>query len=258
MSIVTRLTRIKTRAEATRLVIVYTLLGAALASGASAVEAMFMGTPVVDEAIGGLVIAGVITPLLTGPLARAALELSQREARLEVQANTDSMTGALNRRGFFAAARPLFERPDAPLSALLVDLDRFKQINDAFGHAAGDEVVIAAAAAIAAVAAPQGAVVGRVGGDEFCVLAPGLTEEAAQGFAERLRDEIRSRALRRGDLTIRMTASVGVAARRGDDAQIDDLLARADAALYEAKSNGRNQAVAGASPVLRAVTRLSA
>lgn len=244
-----RLTAVKTSSEAARLVVVYTCAAALMSCAGSGAQALALGTPVVAEILGGVLIALVIAPLLLWPLTRAALALHAREIELERQANTDSMTGALNRRGFFVAAAPLFEdAAAAPLSVLLLDIDFFKTINDTYGHAAGDEVVKAAARTIADLAASRNGVVGRIGGDEFCVLFARTDVERAMLFSERLRAEMESRIIRHDDRAIRITVSIGLATRRADDSSFDDFLARADAALYAAKSQGRNRASADAAP----------
>jgi diguanylate cyclase (GGDEF)-like protein len=247
--LIARLTRIETRAQAVRLTALYGATATCVSALASALIAIPVGQPALVEAVTGAAIAAVITPVLTWPLARAAVDLHERERRLEAQANTDAMTGILNRRGFFAAAAPIMAK-GAPLCAMLLDLDSFKQINDTFGHAAGDAVVTAAAHAIRSAAEPHGALVGRIGGDEFCLLLPGADASAACALAERLRGAVETRIVHHEDRAIRVTASIGAALRRPEDTTLDDLLARADAALYAAKSMGRNRA-AGEAPALR-------
>lgn len=223
----------------------FSVIAAVLSGGCSGLQAAMLGTPFFAEIAGGVAIALFIAPLLTWPLAKAALALHDREIELERDASTDHMTSALNRRGFFAAAIPMFDSaPQRPLYAMLLDLDFFKAINDTYGHAAGDEVVSVAARAIMMLAQSHDGVVGRIGGDEFCVLFPALDGEVAPLVAERLRAAVESRIVNRAGRAIRVTASIGFAVRRPEDLTLDDLLARADASLYAAKSQGRNRAAA--------------
>ncbi|HEX8318069.1 GGDEF domain-containing protein [Longimicrobium sp.] len=153
--------------------------------------------------------------------------------QLVQQAVRDPLTGAFNRRRMDRVLRAAAARGDTA-SLLVMDIDHFKQVNDRFGHAGGDEVLVAVAAVLAREA---GGDLFRFGGEEFAVLLPGATAEDALREAERLR-----RAVAEGDAERagRVTVSIGVAAlRRGDTC--DTWLNRADAALYEAKRLGRDR-----------------
>lgn len=236
------LTSVRTRSQAMALLAQYTLLACAFSGSASAVQAVAIGTPIMREVTGGVLIALVVAPLLIWPLTQAGLALHAREAEMERQAHTDALTGVFNRRGFFAAAAALPGVAGAkPLCAMLIDLDRFKEINDTHGHAAGDEVVVAAARVIRAEVEVRGGVVGRIGGDEFGVLIAGLTAGEAERLSERLSVAIRATRVPHGDVVLRFAASVGVAIAQPQDATLDDLLARADAALYAMKSQRRDR-----------------
>lgn len=158
-------------------------------------------------------------------------------------ARTDALTGLPNRRALEeelsrAAARAL--RGGSPLSALVLDVDRFKQVNDRHGHAAGD-AVLAAVAARAAGALRAGDVMARIGGEEFAVLLPGADLARAAEAAERIRAAIAAEPIAAGGLALDVTASIGCAALSPGEAEGSALLARADAKLYEAKSAGRNR-----------------
>ena len=244
MAILDRLAFDATRVGAVRLVAAYTLLTAILSALCNGALAAMFGEPLVREMLEGALMAFVVTPLALWPLAKAATALRQREAQFVRQAQTDSMTGVLNRRGFFAAgAGPIAPPSHTAPGAMPIDLEHFKPVNDTYGHAAGDAAVIAASAAIAQTAGPD-CVVGRIGGDEFCVLAAGLSEFSAALLAERLRAAVEARMISHSDRTLRVTVSIGYAARRLEDGTLDAVLARADAALYGAKSLGRNCASA--------------
>jgi len=155
-------------------------------------------------------------------------------------ANTDPLTGLPNRRCTFSKLDSMSlvaENCGSPLSAMLFDIDYFKSVNDTYGHQVGDEV-IQRVAEIARAQSRKGDVVGRIGGEEFVWLIAGTQESAARLLAERLRQAVEQGFT--GTRLPSVTISVGLAYfRPGDDCE--SLLARADAALYEAKGSGRNR-----------------
>jgi len=161
---------------------------------------------------------------------------------LEKSSRTDELTGIANRRGILetlSAELAVGGRHTLPLAVLMADIDHFKKINDTHGHAAGDEALRAVSRTLGG-ALREGDSVGRLGGEEFLVLLPMLEGAAAFAAADRLRREIeQSRAVFEG-CEIPLSISIGVGCRRQGDS-VDSLLARADAALYAAKSAGRNR-----------------
>ena len=163
-------------------------------------------------------------------------------ADMTARSETDPLSGLLNRRGFEAQAdraRLLALRAGAPAMAVVADLDHFKKINDSFGHAAGDQV-IAAFALVLRQSFDQRAVIGRVGGEEFAILLPGAELGVARGAAETARRLLRELPLNEHGISRPVTSSFGIAAmERGEG--LADLLRRADRALYEAKSRGRDR-----------------
>jgi diguanylate cyclase (GGDEF)-like protein len=178
---------------------------------------------------------------------RAAERIASMQRELIRLATTDPLTGLCNRRGFFEQATQARARtiPDGNLSAILLDIDNFKTINDSYGHDAGDEAIRACAEA----ARLEEAVTGRLGGDEFALLLEQRTLPEAIEIAENLRGRLAARPFDTGKGRIALTWSIGVGEAQPGDS-IDQLLARADAALYAAKEGGRNR-VAGAPPHLR-------
>ncbi len=166
-------------------------------------------------------------------------------ARQELKrfAMTDPLTGLSNRRAFMEAAERSLARvqddPERNLSLAIFDIDHFKRINDRFGHPSGD-AVIKDVGRRAEAALRQRDLVGRIGGEEFGVVLPGADLETARAVCERLREAIAGKPVVHGDAIVAFTASIGVAEYQdGDD--LDHLMARADAALYEAKTGGRNR-----------------
>lgn len=155
-------------------------------------------------------------------------------------ANTDPLTSLPNRRCTFGRLESMIESArqcGSALTAIMFDIDHFKAVNDAHGHQTGDAVIVQVAE-IARRQARQSDVVGRIGGEEFVWLLPGINAEAACALAERLRQSVQRGIV--GSSLPGITISIGFAQfAAGDNG--DELLARADAALYKAKENGRNQ-----------------
>lgn len=179
-------------------------------------------------------------------MAAIAIERSRASAELQRLATTDTLTGLANRSRFLDASAEEWARSRRfghPLAVLMIDVDHFKRINDTYGHAAGD-------AALKHIAACLGTGVrevdrlGRMGGEEFAMVLPETDGVGAMQVAERLRQAVASTPFLLADgVPLRLTVSIGVTVRVERDDVLDRLFARADEALYEAKRNGRNQAV---------------
>ncbi|HEY3400613.1 MAG TPA: diguanylate cyclase [Geothrix sp.] len=169
----------------------------------------------------------------------ANTELRQALDQMEQAAGTDRLTGTLNRRWFENGAAQLMalsDRGEDPLSLILFDLDRFKQVNDTFGHGVGDEVL----KAIAVTAGDQlraSDALARWGGEEFIVLCPATTLAGATILAEKIRRAVEARSLPQAGM---VTISLGVAQHQRQEA-LDAWVQRADEALYRAKDRGRNR-----------------
>ena len=183
-------------------------------------------------------------------LAILAVRQARQALRLRRMASTDPLTGAPNRRAIHAfGTRVLGEGNDVGATCVVViDLDHFKQVNDRHGHAAGDQVLVRAVAAWNTVLR-QGDRLGRTGGEEFIAVLPGAGEIAGSQVAERLLRA--TRAIKLDDLApgLAVTASFGLACAGPGERSLDEVLARADAALYRAKANGRDR-IEAAPPAL--------
>jgi diguanylate cyclase (GGDEF)-like protein len=179
---------------------------------------------------------------------RAADRLTSMQGELIRLAQTDSLTGLLNRRAFLQRSHEAAERVGnhGRMSAILLDIDHFKRINDEYGHDVGD-------AAIQAVAREIGAegIVGRLGGEEFGVILPHRPGTEAETLAGRLRRGIEALRIRGARAPIRLTCSFGVSDWIEGDT-VEGLVKRADIALYEAKSTGRNRVVTATADLLLA------
>jgi diguanylate cyclase (GGDEF)-like protein len=173
-------------------------------------------------------------------------ELSAANRQLQELAVTDSLTGLLNRRALFHLLRQEIERGQRyrhGLALITFDVDHFKEVNDRYGHAVGD-VVLQHVAAITSQAIRQTDAMARYGGEEFVVVAPETDEAGALHLAERMRDALRTTDIAVDHATLRVMASFGVAMLRPDDKEPEQLLRRADRALYAAKAAGRDRVVA--------------
>ncbi len=175
-------------------------------------------------------------------LQRINADMSRLNARLNRLANTDGLTDLFNRRYLFdrlAELWAIYERHRRPLSCIVLDVDRFKRINDTCGHAAGDGV-LRAIADIARREVRTSDLLARLGGEEFCVLCPETDAQGAVAVAERIRHAVEQFVFKADAEALRVTISLGVAPARPTMQASDELLAAADAMLYRAKDGGRN------------------
>jgi diguanylate cyclase (GGDEF)-like protein len=170
-------------------------------------------------------------------MAKERGELRHRHAAL-----FDPLTGVLNRGAFIAEGERLLSAGASarrPTVALAFDLDHFKQINDTHGHRGGDRTLVEFCRTAQENLAP-GDIFGRLGGEEFACLLPGLSLHGAAAVAEKIRAEFAARRITAGGRPIAATVSVGAAITLGGEQDLDHLLAVADTALYRAKARGRN------------------
>jgi diguanylate cyclase (GGDEF)-like protein len=179
-------------------------------------------------------------------------ELEQSRGKIRLQneelrrlAARDSLTGCYNRRAFFDIVGELFAdalRRNTDLSCIMADIDHFKQFNDLYGHAVGDQVIQVVARALG-VGLRNTDILCRYGGEEFCIVLPGATLEQARAVAERMRVDIAERAnlaVRSIDITT-ITSSFGVASITEGATRVEELIDQADNALYDSKEGGRNK-----------------
>jgi diguanylate cyclase (GGDEF)-like protein len=196
-------------------------------------------------ALGRCVFLGLYGSSLRETLHERNVELRAALGKIEQLASLDALTGALNRRSLMLALEEEIARAEsteAPLSIAILDLDWFKSVNDRYGHLAGDDVLKRFAELTAATMRTSDRF-GRYGGEEFVLILPQARADAALAVVERIREAVARSIWGGTSPELLITVSAGVAEhRRGDSAAI--LLGRADAALYRAKHDGRNRAIA--------------
>jgi diguanylate cyclase (GGDEF)-like protein len=213
-----------------------------MAVGAAYLLAVFLlSTVAVDPASAAAhsqtLVAAVALILSTVILSGAFVESDRAHRR---RSTLDPLTGLFNRNALEQRLAELDGQPSGrergrSHALLLCDLDHFKRVNDELGHAAGDAVLQDVARTMRAVLR-AGDSIYRIGGEEILVVLPGATKEDAVGIAERLRQAVRNRR----PVGVEVTISIGAAVSRSGTINTDDLVARADAALYSAKANGRD------------------
>ncbi|MCB2186505.1 MAG: GGDEF domain-containing protein [Deltaproteobacteria bacterium] len=208
-------------------------------------------TPQPDFARGLFVAVSVplcLVPFLSYWHSKVLFELETAKRRIEDLSRTDALTGLNNRRHFFDTAEQMLalaRRHGHPVTALLLDLDHFKAVNDRFGHLAGDEVLRRTAATLASVVRGTD-LLARYGGEEFVLLLPHTAGAEALRFCGRLRDQLAETWRAAADGLPQVTVSIGAACSQEHGLELGPLLAAADQALYQAKEQGRDGAVLAA------------
>ena len=211
------------------------LLAAAIGSGASPQAYLSTTYAAISQTVGAVLLIANGLMVLLIVVRRAMAEMTARS-------ETDVLSGLLNRRGFEDRAERLLataQRAGVPVTLVVADLDNFKIINDTFGHDMGDRVIVSFAAILRSLADPR-LVLGRLGGEEFAALLPGGNLAAGRLFAESARSSFVNDPIGSEAPGHVISASFGVAQYRADE-PLADLMRRADRALYQAKSDGRNR-----------------
>ena len=230
-------------------VIIISLIAASASLGTTMVAVTLLnnqgfGLNTEIAAILSAAIALVVAPPIVWFLVDLLLRVHRVEQEMRCLASYDSLTGLLSRHAFFDNANnyvSLAKREHRPFSVMIIDLDHFKLINDRYGHPAGDAVLRLFADVTNSVAR-RSDIVGRLGGEEFAIVLPNTSAAEALEFSQRLHTAINKAVLTFQDKVIKYTASIGLTEfDTGSEDSIDDLLARADLALYQAKHSGRNQ-----------------
>ncbi|MCU4675522.1 GGDEF domain-containing protein [Catenovulum sp. 2E275] len=184
-------------------------------------------------------------------------ELQEKNNKLEQINTQDALTGVKNRRYFDERLFSEFRRSrreKAPLSLIMLDIDKFKSINDNYGHLVGDQVIRQTARLIQQQIRRVADCICRFGGEEFAIILPATDLQGAHIFAEKIRESLSNENIVTSDVTIRITASFGVATLyANDNNHPDELIRQADKALYQAKQLGRNRTVEAKPNIIRAI-----
>ncbi len=188
------------------------------------------------------VLSVVVCPWVCYPTIIAIRDRNRAQRELQRLSGTDQLTDLLNRRGFDTAAKAALEAGgDAGLAVMMLDVDLFKAVNDEFGHDFGDAALVHVAGILRDIGQEKDFIVGRQGGEEFIALLTGTTEGDAVLIADRIRAACAQHPVAHDGRSTFITISIGVAANANSQALLSNLAARADAALYLAKRNGRNR-----------------
>jgi diguanylate cyclase (GGDEF)-like protein len=195
------------------------------------------------------ILLAAVVPLIVAPpicwfLVSLIFQIYKIEEGTHNPASNDALTGLMSRHAFFNNANnyvSLATREKTVFSVMIIDLDNFKLINEKYGYPAGDAVLKLFANVVNSVAR-RSDITGRLGGEEFAMVLPSTTTREAIEFSDRLHDAINKAVLKYNDNIIKYTASIGLTSFvPGSSVSIDELLARSDLALYQAKRDGRNQ-----------------
>jgi diguanylate cyclase (GGDEF)-like protein len=191
----------------------------------------------------GLVISFLLPLAIAGPIlhviSRTLAELAKTKAQMERMATTDMLTEVNNRRQFITLAEEaLLNANEAqPVGMVIFDIDRFKLINDTYGHLEGDEALRLIAQTVR-VQLREGDIFGRFGGDEFILLAPNTSAREIQSLCHILLNQVQTLSVGNRDMHTRLSATMGVTAAVPSAVSLNDLIARADSALLQAKREG--------------------
>jgi diguanylate cyclase (GGDEF)-like protein len=197
--------------------------------------------------LGGIYFVGLIYASGTA-ISLVTMLKDRSETKHRAAALVDPLTGLANRRAFMDTAQRMFDRQagdDAPISVLAFDLDRFKKINDTFGHPTGDHVLRIFAGLVSRTVRPSD-IAGRMGGEEFALALPGCSADAALAIARRIRSSFQEEAYFVDGRPVGATVSVGVATVPEHGASLAEIIASSDIALYRAKDLGRNRVILAA------------
>ncbi|WP_415890887.1 GGDEF domain-containing protein [Neptuniibacter sp. SY11_33] len=204
------------------------------------------GAPVVQSIVRAAVIPLFIAPLVSWYLLGLLIDLDQLEAKMNKLATYDDLTGLYNRRALFKSCHLLHRlavRTKETYCVVIVDLDFFKKINDQYGHAAGDQVLKSFGQILKRVTRDCD-LAGRMGGEEFCIYLSNTQQAQVEKIISRLKTEIEDNYPVFESTTITYTISLGVAENQNAaELGFEEVLNRADIALYEAKNSGRNRSV---------------
>jgi len=194
--------------------------------------------------INAAIVPSIIAPITTWSISGLMIKVQKLEETHRYLATYDDLTGLMSRRAFINEGEKLLsvcEHKNQPFSLAYLDLDKFKSINDVYGHSGGDQVLIAVST-IMKNEMRDSDIIGRLGGEEFAILLPNTSLQDAQNILERIRVKTQSCIIHYLDKSINVTISAGLAGiEKTANNPFDSLVKRADDALYHSKNSGRNK-----------------
>lgn len=197
----------------------------------------------INSAVLGLVIGSFLSHVYTKKISDYEKTLHEKNATLEMLAFTDGLTKIMNKRTFDEVSKNYFERLQRDgqgFSLLMLDLDNFKIINDTYGHQVGDLILMQFAETIRPLVRKSD-VFARIGGEEFAILLSNSEVAGAERLAEKIHEAVKNISVQCEKKSISVTTSIGITQNKKTDASFDEIVFRADNALYQAKDKGRNQ-----------------
>jgi diguanylate cyclase (GGDEF)-like protein len=230
-------------------VVIITIIAAAASMAVTGIVIIFLNSHGSDIGLKPAMVFAALIPMVVAPpicwyLVNLIWRMFQAEEKLRNPASNDALTGLLSRHAFFSSANnyvSLATREQTIFSVMIIDLDHFKLIKDKQGQSAGD-AVLKHFASILNSEARGSDITGRLGGEEFAAVLPSTTTREAIEFSDRLHQALNKAILKHNDDVINYTASIGLTSfAPNSSVSIDELLARADLALYQAKREGHNQ-----------------
>ena len=197
----------------------------------------------INSSILGLIIGSALSRVYTNKISDYQKILHERNISLKYLATIDGLTGIINRRHFDEIVSRYFEiaqRSNKNISMIVMDLDYFKKINDTYGHATGDKLLVAFAEKLKPFVR-KGDMFARIGGEEFAIAMFNTNSKDASTFAEKICRETRNICIDNEDAKVTVTTSIGITQNKETDSTFDEMYIRADKALYQAKDDGRDR-----------------
>ena len=196
-----------------------------------------------NSSILGLIISSLLFSSYSKQLLNYEQTLNERNSELQLLTTLDGLTGAFNKRAFKHISETLFNKQkheNKPLLTLFIDLDHFKNVNDTYGHDAGDKVLIYFSDMIRGLINHE-TIFSRIGGEEFALLVPNINVDEGYILTKNILHKIEAAHIFYNDQVIQVTVSIGISDMQHKDHSFLELYSRADKALYQAKESGRNR-----------------
>lgn len=223
--------------------VLYTAVSIAIVLGSHYSLDLQLSQVAINSAVLGLVIGSFLSHFYTKKISDYEKALHEKNETLELLASTDGLTGIMNKRIFDEVSQHYFDtvqREDIELSLLMLDLDNFKVINDTYGHQVGDLILIQFAETIKPLLRKSD-VFARIGGEEFAILLFKTESSGAEVLSEKIHEAVKKVSVECREKDISVTTSIGISHYKRADSSFEEIIFRADNALYQAKEKGRDR-----------------